>query len=66
MGFNGCPTFKPQPFAPMDMNDNPLAPLLTCSHLVTHSLHNGKVGWYAACRIGDESDRRKAAGTPVS
>jgi hypothetical protein len=50
----------------MDMTGQPLAPMLTCSHLVTHSLHNGKVGWYAACRIGDEADRRKAAEDRVS
>ncbi len=50
----------------MDMNDHPLPRMLTCSHLVTHSLHNGKVGWYAACRIGDEADRRKAAEDRVS
>jgi len=50
----------------MDMNDRPLAPMLTCSHLVTRTLHNGKVGWYAACRIGDEAARRKAAEAPVT
>ena len=61
MGFDQCATFEPQPFAPMDMNDRPLAPMLTCSHLVTRTLHNGKVGWYAACRIGDEAARRKLA-----
>jgi len=60
MGFVQCPTFQPQPFVPVDMSDRPLPPMLTCSHLLTRSLHNGKVGWYAACRIGDEADRRKA------
>jgi hypothetical protein len=66
MGFDGCPTFEPQAFAPMDMNDHALAPMLTCSHLVTRSLHNGKVGWYAACRIGDEAARRKLAEARVT
>ena len=41
------------------MSDRPLAPMLTCSYLVTRSLNNGKVGWYAACKIGDEAARRK-------
>ena len=58
-GFDECPTFRPQPFTPIDMNDRPLAPMLTCGQLVTRSLSNGKVGWYAACRIGDEAARRK-------
>ena len=66
MGFAGCSTFEPQPFAPLDMNDRPLTPMLTCSHLVTRTLHNGKVGWYAACSIGDEAARRKLAEAPVS
>ncbi len=66
MGFAECQTFEPQPFVPMDMNDRPLAPMLTCSHLVTQTLHNGKVGWYAACRIGDEAARRKLMETRVS
>ena len=66
MGFAECPTFEPQPFVPVDMSDRPLAPMLTCSHLVTSTLHNGKVGWYAACRIGDEAARRKAAEAPVT
>jgi hypothetical protein len=43
------------------MSDQPLAPMLTCSHLVIRPLHNGKVGWYAACQIGDEAARRKLA-----
>jgi len=58
-GFDECPTFRPQLFTPIDMNDRPLAPMLTCGQLVTRSLNNGKVGWYAACRIGDEAARRK-------
>jgi len=41
------------------MADRPLASKLTCGQLVTRSLNNGKVGWYAACRIGDEAARRK-------
>jgi len=48
------------------MNDRPLAPMLTCSHLVIRTLHNGKVGWYAACRIGDEAARRKLTEARVS
>ena len=50
----------------MDMSGRPLAPMLTCGQLVTRSLANGKVGWYAACRIGDEAARRKFAEVPVS
>jgi hypothetical protein len=65
-GFDECPTFRPQPFAPIDMSDRPLAPMLTCGQLVTRSLANGKVGWYAACRIGDEAARRKLAEVRVS
>src|SRR5437868_6234165 len=42
MGFDQCATFEPQPFAPMDMNDRPLAPMLTCSHLVTRTLATGR------------------------
>jgi hypothetical protein len=60
-GFDQCPTFRPQPFTPLDMSGRPLAPMLTCGQLVTRSLANGKVGWYAACRIGDETARRKLA-----
>ena len=58
-GFDRCPTFRPEPFTPLDMADRPLASKLTCGQLVTRSLNNGKVGWYAACRIGDEAARRK-------
>jgi len=66
MGFDQCSTFEPQPFVPVDMNDRPLAPMLTCRHLVIRTLHNGNVGWYAACRIGDEAARRRAAEARVS
>ena len=59
MGFDQCPTFEPQPFTPTDMNDRPLPSVLTCRHLVTRSLDNGKVGWYAACRIGDVAARQR-------
>jgi len=52
-------------FTPLDMSDRPLAPTLTCGQLVTRSLPNGKVGWYAACRIGDEAARRKLPEVPV-
>src|ERR1700738_1290648 len=65
-GFDQCPTFRPQPFDPLDMSGRPLAPMLTCGQLVTRSLANGKVGWYAACRIGEEGARRKLAEVPVS
>jgi len=60
-GFDQCPTFQPQGFSPMDMSERPLAPMLTCTHLVTRTLGNGRVGWYAACNIGDEAARRKLA-----
>ena len=65
-GFDQCPTFRPEPFAPMDTTGRPLVPMLTCGQLVTRSLANGKVGWYAACRIGDEAARRKLAEVRVS
>jgi hypothetical protein len=65
-GFDQCPTFQPEPFAPLDMSGRPLAAMLTCGQLVTRSLANGKVGWYAACRIGDEAARRKLAEVSVS
>jgi len=45
----------------MDMSYRPLPPMLTCTHLLTSPLPNGKVGWYAACDIGDEAARRKLA-----
>ena len=48
------------------MSDRPLAPMLTCSNLITRTLANGKVGWYAACKIGDEAARRRLAEVPVS
>jgi hypothetical protein len=60
-GFNECATFRPQPFVPTDMKDRPLAPMLTCSHLVTRTLGNGKVGWYAACGLGDAAARHPLA-----
>jgi hypothetical protein len=50
----------------MDMSDRPLALLLTCGQLVTRSLANGKIGWYAACKLGDEAARRKLAEVRVS
>jgi hypothetical protein len=53
--------YRPQPFSATDMSDQPLAPMLTCSHLVIRPLNNGKVGWYAACQIGDDAARRKLA-----
>jgi hypothetical protein len=65
-GFDKCPTFRPQPFVPMDMSDRPLALLLTCGQLVTRKLVNGKIGWYAACKLGDEAARRKLAEVRVS
>jgi hypothetical protein len=48
------------------MTDRPLTPMLTCGQLMTRSLNNGKVGWYAACKIGDEPARRKLAEVRVS
>ena len=68
-GFDQCPSFRPQPFEPMDMSYRPLPPLLTCTHLLSRMLpkgKEGKVGWYAACEIGDEAARRKLAEVPVS
>jgi hypothetical protein len=65
-GFDQCPTFQPQAFSPLDMSERPLAPMLTCGHLVTRSLGNGKFGWYAACKIGDEAARRKLAEVSLS
>ena len=65
-GFDKCPVFRPQPFVPMDMTYRPLPPMLTCIHLVTRPLPKGKVGWYAACEIGDEAARRKLAEVRVS
>ena len=50
----------------MDMSYRPLPEQLTCGHLVTRPLPNGKVGWYAACDIGDEAARRKLAEVRVS
>ncbi len=52
-------------FTPLDMSDQPLATMLTCGQLVTRSLPNGKAGWYAACRIGDEAARRTLPEVPV-
>jgi hypothetical protein len=40
--------------------------MLTCGNLVTRTLANGKVGWYAACKIGDEAARRKLGEVSVS
>jgi hypothetical protein len=65
-GFVQCPTFRPQPFSATDMRDRQLAPMLTCGNLVTRTLANGKVGWYAACKIGDEAARRKLGEVSVS
>jgi len=65
-GFDQCIAFRPQPFVPMDMSYRPLTTMLTCSHLVTRPLPNGKVGWYAACDIGDEEARRKLEGVDVN
>ena len=65
-GFDRCPVFQPQPFSPMDMSYRPLPEQLTCRRLVTRPLPNGKVGWYAACDIGDEAARRKLAEVRVS
>jgi hypothetical protein len=60
-GFDECPTFGPQPFVPIDMSYRPLPPMLTCTHLLSRTLPKGKVGWYAACKLGDEAARRKLA-----
>ena len=60
-GFDQCTAFQPEPFVPMDMSYRALPPVLTCAHLLTRPLPNGKVGWYAACDIGDEAARRKLA-----
>jgi hypothetical protein len=65
-GFDQCPTFRPQTFTPLDMSGRSLAPMLTCGELVTRSLPNGKFGWYAACKLGDEAARRKLAEVRVS
>jgi hypothetical protein len=45
-------------FIPLDNADRPLASILTCQHMVSGLLQNGKVGWYGACEIGDEAARR--------
>jgi hypothetical protein len=58
-GFDECPPFRPQPFVPMDMSYRLLPQQLTCRRLVSRPLPNGKVGWYAACEIGDEAARRQ-------
>jgi hypothetical protein len=58
-GFSDCPTFLPEPFSPVDSTFRPLPAVLTCRHLVSRSLPNGKFGWYAACEIGDEAARRQ-------
>jgi hypothetical protein len=60
-GFDQCPVFRAQRFSPTDMSDRPLPSVLTCGHLGTRPLLNGKVGWYAACKIGDDTARRKLA-----
>lgn len=64
-GFSDCPTFGPQPFVPMDMSDRPLGPVVTCRHLVSRTLGNGKVGWYAGCRLGDSAARQRLAEAAV-
>jgi hypothetical protein len=66
VGFNKCPTFRPQPFNPMDMSDRPLAPMLTCGNLITRTIPNGKVGWYAACKLGDAAARQRLAAVRAS
>ena len=65
-GFSECPTFQPLLFTPRDMRDEPLASMLTCSNLATRTLLNGKVGWYAACRLGDAAARQRLAEVAVT
>jgi hypothetical protein len=45
----------------VDSTFRPLPPVITCRHLVSRPLSNGKMGWYAACDIGDEAARRRVA-----
>jgi hypothetical protein len=50
----------------VDSSFRPLPPVLTCRHLVSRPLPNGKAGWYAACDIGDEAARQKLAKLDVT
>jgi hypothetical protein len=42
------------------MQYRPLGPVITCQHLVSQRLQHRKVGWYAACELGDEVARRRS------
>ena len=57
--FDKCPAFLQQRFIAIDSSDRPLPPVLTCTHLVSQPLQNGKSGWYAGCDLGDEAARRR-------
>lgn len=65
-GFDQCPTVGRSHLPPLDMSDRPLAHMLTCRHLGDAVANNGKVGWYAARKLGDQAARRKRAAVGIN
>jgi hypothetical protein len=67
-GFRQCPAYVARAFVPVDTNERPLNPTITCAHLVGHPLPDRVGGWYAACALGDAAARLRwvsqAAGLP--
>ena len=55
-GFDDCPAFTPAEFTALDLQHRPLAPVLSCLHLVVGSGPRPG-GHYPRCRIGDETAR---------
>jgi hypothetical protein len=56
--FDDCEAFQPVRFIPLSSEYRPLAPALTCRHLISRKLPAEPGRWYAACAIGDVSARR--------
>jgi hypothetical protein len=56
--FDQCSVFVPQAFQAHDIQYRPLAPVLTCRHLVSRPFPLPKAGWYGACELGDAAARR--------
>jgi hypothetical protein len=61
LGFCECIAYRPLLHLPVDTQHKPLHQQWTCAHLEV-GLHDGAAGhFYAACKLGTPSDRRRWA-----
>lgn len=57
--FEGCPTYRPERFAPFDSQNRELTPQWTCAHLGIEKATEPPMGYYARCHLGGPHDRNR-------